>query len=64
MIKSRSIYHVFCDDCLRRKSIDTCSIEFALAALKQAGWKVDYDGGLLETICPSCAKKGETDARE
>lgn len=61
MIKARSIYHVFCDDCLRRKSIDTCSIEFALAALKQSGWKVDYDGGLLETICPSCAerKKGQ-----
>lgn len=59
MIEAKSIYRVSCDDCLRMKRVDTASIEFALAALKQAGWKVDYDGGLLETICPECAKKGQ-----
>ena len=57
MIEAKSIYRVSCDDCLRRMRVDTASIEFALAALKRAGWKVDYDGGLLETICPACAER-------
>ena len=57
MIEAKSIYRVSCDDCLRMKRVDTASIEFALAALKQAGWKVAYDGVLLETICPACAER-------
>lgn len=57
MIEAKSIYRVSCDDCLRIVRADTASIELALAALQQIGWKVDYDGGLLETICPSCAEK-------
>lgn len=56
MIEAKSIYRVSCDDCLRMKRVDTASIEFALAALKQAGWKVDYDGR-LKTFCPSCAER-------
>lgn len=61
MIEAKAIYRVSCDDCLKRISADTESIELALAALKQCGWKVDYDNGLLETICPDCAKGGEPD---
>ena len=56
MIEAKSIYRVSCDDCLRRMRVDTASIEFALAALKQAGWKVDYNGR-LETFCPNCAER-------
>lgn len=57
MIEAKAIYRVTCDKCLKCMRADTESIEFALAALKQAGWKVDYDCGLLETICPDCAGK-------
>ena len=57
MIEAKSIYRVSCDDCLKRISANTESIELALAALKQIGWKVDYDNGLLETICHDCAEK-------
>lgn len=57
MIEAKAIYRVSCDDCLKRKRIDTCSIEFALAALKQAGWKIGYDGNRLVTFCPDCAER-------
>lgn len=57
MIEAKSIYRVSCDDCLRMKRIDTASIEFALAALKQSGWEIAYNGKLLKTICPSCAER-------
>lgn len=57
MIEAKSIYRVSCDDCLRTMRVDTESIVFVLAALNQAGWKVDYNGGLLWTICPSCAER-------
>lgn len=59
MIEAKAIYRVSCDKCLKHMRINTESIELALAALKQSGWKVDYDDGLLETICPDCVKEGE-----
>lgn len=57
MIEAKATYRVSCDKCLKRMRVNTESIEFALAALKQSGWKVDYDLGLLETICPACAER-------
>lgn len=59
MIEAKAIYRVSCDDCLKRMRADTESIELALAALKQSGWKVEHDGCMFWTRCPECAKKGE-----
>lgn len=63
MIEAKATYRVSCDKCLKRLRVNTESIEFALAAIKQSGWKVNYDLGLLETICPDCEEKGKTDVR-
>jgi len=58
MIEAKAIYSAVCDDCGGHKMLlNIQTIDIALAALIQKGWKVGYDGSLLETICPDCAKK-------
>ena len=64
MIKAKSIYQVSCDRCITKTiTVETTDIEFALIVLRQRGWKVeiDNDGCIFWTLCPECAREGETD---